>query len=204
MKSINKPIEDLDAIRSIMEKSTRFLSLSGLSGVFAGVIALAGSLTAYMILKNETGYSLDQPAINNIAGKLLIVALVVLFLSIAIALILSTRKAAKQGTRIWTPASKRMFINLIIPLVSGAFFIFIMYLQGSFIMIIPCMLVFYGLSLVNAGKFTYNEIFYLGIIEILTGFIAALLPEYALLLWAFGFGVLHIVYGLVMYRKYER
>jgi hypothetical protein len=208
MKSINKPIEDLDTIRSIMEKSTRFLSLSGLSGVFTGTIALAGSLAAYLILKGENDLlNMGMPEASgtgNVAGKLFALALTVLCLSIAIAFYLSNRKAKKHGTSIWTAVSRRMFINMLIPLVAGAFFIFILYMHGTYMMIIPCMLVFYGLSLVNAGKFTYNELFYLGIIEIISGFIAALLPQFALLLWAFGFGVLHIVYGLVMYRKYER
>jgi hypothetical protein len=207
MKSINKSIEDLDAIRSIMEKSTRFLSLSGLSGVFTGIIALAGSFAAYRILNGENGLesiNMTGAGIEKLTGKLLADALIVLFLSITVAFILSLRKAAKQGSHIWTPVSKRMFINMLIPLVAGAFFIFILYLQSTYMMIIPCMLVFYGLSLVNAGKFTYNEVFYLGIIEIISGFIAALLPQFALILWAFGFGVLHIFYGIVMYRKYER
>jgi predicted lysophospholipase L1 biosynthesis ABC-type transport system permease subunit len=206
MKSTNKPLEDLDAIRSIMEKSTRFLSLSGLSGVFAGIIALAGSVAAYQILNGEdsAGYLTGESAIATKAEKLLADALIVLFLSITIAVILSYRKAAKKGMRIWTPVSRRMFINMLIPLAAGAFFILILYIHGTYMMIIPCMLVFYGLALVNAGKFTYNEVFYLGLIEIISGFIAALLPQLALLFWAFGFGVLHIVYGIVMYRKYER
>jgi predicted lysophospholipase L1 biosynthesis ABC-type transport system permease subunit len=206
MKSTNKPLEDLDAIRSIMEKSTRFLSLSGLSGVFAGIIALAGSVAAYQILNGEdsAGYLTGESAIATKAEKLLADALIVLFLSITIAEILSYRKAAKKGMRIWTPVSRRMFINMLIPLAAGAFFILILYIHGTYMMIIPCMLVFYGLALVNAGKFTYNEVFYLGLIEIISGFIAALLPQLALLFWAFGFGVLHIVYGIVMYRKYER
>jgi len=65
------------------------------------------------------------------------------------------------------------------------------------------LLIFYGLALVDAGKFTYGEVFYLGILEIITGLVSAFFPSLGLFFWIFGFGVLHVIYGLVMYRKYE-
>jgi uncharacterized membrane protein HdeD (DUF308 family) len=65
------------------------------------------------------------------------------------------------------------------------------------------MLIFYGLALVSAGKFTFGEIHYLGMLEVLTGLLALVFPSIALFLWAFGFGVLHILYGLIMHKKYR-
>jgi hypothetical protein len=44
----------------------------------------------------------------------------------------------------------------------------------------------------------------LGICEIGLGLIASIYMGYGLLFWAVGFGVLHIIYGIVMYMKYER
>ncbi|MGE5429024.1 MAG: hypothetical protein ACM3O8_14110, partial [Methylococcaceae bacterium] len=66
------------------------------------------------------------------------------------------------------------------------------------------MLIFYGLALVNAGKFTLSEVHYLGITEIVLGLMAAVFINWGLLFWALGFGVMHIVYGMMMYYKYER
>jgi hypothetical protein len=76
-------------------------------------------------------------------------------------------------------------------------------LQNNIQLIVPCFLIFYGLALVNAGKFTFGEIFYLGILQIVTGLVSAFVPGWGLIFWIFGFGVLHIIYGLAMYRKYE-
>ncbi|MBN2862228.1 MAG: hypothetical protein JXN62_03635 [Bacteroidales bacterium] len=202
--------EELKTIRKIMEESTKFLSLSGLSGVFPGIFAIAGALAAWLLIFRKDGISPDQyfntaasTAMSSISWKMLIVALTVLSLSLATAFYFSVRKAKRTGVNFWTPVSRRMMINLFIPLVAGGIFALILIFQGHTGVIIPVLLIFYGLSLVNAGKFTYNEIFYLGILQIVTGLLCALFPAQGLFFWSLGFGVLHIVYGLFMYRKYE-
>ncbi|MBA4322343.1 MAG: hypothetical protein C0408_05935 [Odoribacter sp.] len=204
-------LEDLKVIRKVMEDSSRFLTLSGLSGVFAGIFALAGAGIAYfVILKNGTIHydeyfrSLSLKETNVLGFQLLADGLIVLLLAIGAALFFSIRKAKKTGVKIWTPVSKRMLINLLIPLLTGGLFIIALFFHNQSGLIVPCMLIFYGLALVNAGKFTFSEIFYLGIFEILTGIISAFLPNFGIFFWAFGFGILHITYGLIMVRKYER
>ena len=47
MNEQNQHLETLQDIKKIMERSSRFLSLSGLSGIAAGICALAGSVIAY-------------------------------------------------------------------------------------------------------------------------------------------------------------
>lgn len=206
MESKNKPLEDIDAIRTIMERSTRFLSLSGLSGIIAGIIGLAGGLAAiFLILDGNTdGTFPDLGSGHAIRESLIIDSLIMVVLAIIIALVLSYRKAIRLGTRLWTPVSKRLMIHLLIPLITGAFFIIILYNNELYSLIIPSMLIFYGLALVNAGKFTFGEIFYLGLLQVILGLVAALLPYYGIFLWLFGFGILHVAYGVVMYRKYDR
>lgn len=208
MKSMPKHFDDLDTIRKIMERSTRFLSLSGLSGVFAGLIALAGSSFAYFFIlrgnfRNEFFLKLNAEELKIIQKGLIIDALIILILASGFALFFSYRKAISQGLKMWTPVSKRLLFNLMVPLVTGGLFIIILFIGNQFQLIIPSMLIFFGLSLVNAGKFTYNDILYLGVSEVILGLVSALLPEYGLLFWTLGFGVLNIVYGLIMYRKYE-
>lgn len=209
MKNTDKSLEDLDTIRTIMENSTRFLSLSGLAGVFAGLAALAGALIAYFIVLNgnytdEYFRGLSLEILNIIQRRLITIALIVLVAAISIGLVLSGRKAAFRGQRMWTPVSKRLLVSMLVPLVSGGLLIIIMYLRNSFGLIIPSMLIFYGLALVNAGKFTYSEVFYLGLFEIIIGLAAAVFPEFSIFLWTLGFGFLHIAYGLMLYRKYEK
>lgn len=194
----------------MMEESTKFLSLSGFSGVFLGLFAIAGAMVAWFIIP-EGGNISSEDYLNSLpvneatAIKLQmgLNALVVLLLSVAAALYFSFRNATRSGRSIWTPVSKRLFINLSIPLAAGGIFALILAFQNHFQLIIPVFLVFYGLALINAGKFTYDEIFYLGIFEIITGLAASVFPDQGLLFWMFGFGILHIVYGVMMYRKYQ-
>ena len=210
MENNSKSIEDIKTIRRIMEESSRFLSLSGLSGVFAGAFAIAGALVAYFLILNngsihydEYFRSLSVKETTAIRWQLMADAAIVLSFAIMSAVSLSLRKAKRTGKNFWTPVSKRLLINLLIPLISGGIFIIILLFQNHIQLIVPGMLIFYGLALVSAGKFTYNEIFYLGILEIITGLVSAFFPERGLLFWILGFGILHIIYGLVMYRKYE-
>jgi len=210
MKSDTKSIEDIKAIRKIMEESSRFLSLSGLSGVFAGVTAIAGALVAYFFILENGSFHYDEYLRNlpaeetfSIRWQLIAVAALVLLLSVLFALYFSIKKAKREGKKFLTPISKRLLINLLIPLATGGVFTIVLLVQNNIQLIVPCFLIFYGLALVNAGKFTFGEIFYLGILEIITGLVSAFIPGWGLIFWIFGFGVLHIIYGLAMYRKYE-
>jgi hypothetical protein len=209
MKDKSKSAEDLVTIRAIMENSTRFLSLSGLAGVFAGSIALIGGAVAFFMIfngnfTNEYFSGLTTGEVNLIQHKLIIDAFIVLVSAVTIALFLSYKKAAMKGLRLWTPVSKRLLVNMLVPLTTGGILVIIFFQQNHFQLIIPSMLIFYGLALVNAGKFTYSEVFYLGIFEIITGLASVIMPQFGLFFWLFGFGLLHISYGLLLYRKYEK
>jgi hypothetical protein len=202
--------DELKTIRKIMEESTRFLSLSGLSGIFAGVFAITGALVAWFLILNngtirydELFRSLNEKETFTLRWQLITDAIVVLVLSVVFSLWLSGRKARQAGKSLWTPVLRRLVVNMMIPLFSGGLFIIILLVQNHIQLIVPGMLIFYGLALVSAGKFTYGEVFYLGLLEIVTGLFSALFPQMGIFFWTFGFGFLHIVYGSIMYRKYE-
>lgn len=212
MKTTNSnPKEDLQAIREIMERSSKFLSLSGLSGVFAGVCALAGAAVAWFIILDsgqiqydEYLHSLGASPTSNIRLYLGFDALLVLIVAILGAVYFSFRKAKREGQVFWTNSTRRLLGHLLIPLVSGGIFAIILVLRNNIELVASVMLIFYGLSLVNAGKFTLGEIHYLGLTEIVLGILAGIFINHGLLFWAVGFGVMHIVYGIVMYYRYER
>jgi hypothetical protein len=202
--------EDIKTIKKIMEESSRFLSLSGLSGLFAGFLAvLGGCIAHFVILKNgnpflkETLAALPDKEIFSLKIQLLADALIVLALALSGSFYFSFRKARQKKQKIWTPVSKRMLVSLLIPLITGAFFILIFITDNQWQFIVPAMLTFYGLALISAGKFTYSEVFYLGLAELLTGFASAAFHEFSVFFWITGFGFLNILYGLFMYRKYE-
>lgn len=216
MDTQNEHLKNLQEIRSIMERSTRFISLSGLSGVFAGLVALLGALAVYSFHKEfffsryqNGGVFLPEElmsgnALTNFIVFSFVVAFVVLVLALFFATFFTTRNARRKGLPIWDATVRRMLINLFIPLVAGGLFCLILLYHHLVFLIAPSTLLFYGLALINASKFTLTDIRYLGISEITLGLIAMIFVGYGLIFWAVGFGVLHIVYGLAMYIKYER
>jgi hypothetical protein len=209
-KSTN-PNEDLQTIREIMERSSKFLSLSGLSGIFAGICALIGAAIAWFFILESGRVPLDDYlssqavwSVSDTRFYLAVDAVLVLVLAFLGAVYFSQRKARKAGQQFWTITTQRLLIHLMIPLVSGGIFMLILVFRNNLELVVPVMLIFYGLSLVNAGKFTLGEIHYLGLTEIVLGILAGVFIHQGLLFWTIGFGVMHLIYGAVMYYRHER
>ncbi len=205
--------ETLQEIRSIMERSSRFISLSGLSGVSAGIFALigAGFASAYLgrwPFGQDDYYPFKLQELHRwglTAWQFFLIDAVVVFIgALGSAVFFTTRKAKLKGQKIWDPLVQRLLINLAIPLTSGFIFILGLIYHGLVGLVAPAALIFYGLALVHASKYTLNDIRYLGAAEIVLGLIATFFIGYGLLCWALGFGILHIGYGWYMYRKYEQ
>lgn len=197
--------QDLQDIKDIMNRSSRFISLSGLSGIFAGLFALGGAYAAYQTVYAGQDYLSYRHAIitRESLMTLLIIALVTLALSIGAGIFFTSRETRKQNEKVWDHQTRRLLTNLAIPLVTGGIVCLILLLKGFVGIIAPLTLIFYGLALVNASKYTLNEVRSLGIIEILLGVISLQFIGYGLFAWAVGFGVLHIVYGTMMQLKYK-
>jgi len=212
-KTQENHLKTLSEIRSLMERSSRFISLSGLSGVAAGLFALAGATMVYIylgvtpfenkMLYFETAASADKWGIDYVSF-FLGTGLIVLVGAICSGIYFTTRKAKRKGQPIWDALSRRLLINLAIPLFAGGLFCVALFQQNLVGLIAPSTLIFYGLALVNASKFTLHDIYYLGMLEISLGLIAVFNVGYGLEFWAIGFGVLHILYGMMMYWKYEK
>ncbi len=209
-----KEFKNLQEIKNLMERSSRFLSLSGLSGVSAGIIALIGAAIAYYILdfgnvKYDENFYLLRPMAElgdklDLIPKILVLAIATFCCAFLSAFYFSWRKARKNKLSLWDSTSKRLLVHLFIPLISGGFLALILIDRNDTALLASVTLIFYGLALVSAGKYTFGEVHYLGISEIVIGLLAGLFTNYGLLFWALGFGILHIVYGLVMYYRYER
>jgi hypothetical protein len=213
MDKRNEHLENLSEIRSLMERSSRFISLSGLSGVAAGFFALLGASAVYAYLDmvpfyHKKFYYVVAQTSNKWGMDYLqffaLVAISVLILAISSGIFFTTRKAQKKGQKIFDKSTVRLLINLIIPLIVGGVFCLTLIRYGYFGLVAPSTLVFYGLALVNGSKYTLDDIRYLGYFEIVLGLIAMNYLGFGIEFWAIGFGVLHIVYGMIMYFKYER
>jgi uncharacterized membrane protein YidH (DUF202 family) len=208
MKKEKDYIDDIAEIRSIMERSTKFLSLAGLAGVLAGIYALAGAFIAYRVFNfnPDTVFWTNAGTDNSdtTISSVIYVAVVILLLALSTAVFLSVRRAADRGEKFWNSTTRRLIANAAVPFVTGGLFVVILIFKGMTGLIAPVTLIFYGLSLVGAGKFTYSEVQVLGIIQILLGLAGSCFVEAGLLLWCTGFGLFNIVYGIYMYYKYER
>ena len=194
-------LKDISEIKNLMNKSSRFISLSGLSGILAGTYALIGAAVAYWLV---TAHSYGTLMLDGYIFRLVMLdlALVALFSAVT-GYFLSARKAKKSNTKMWDATSKRLVINFLIPLVAGGLYILIILSNGKYGQTGGLMLIFYGLALVNASKYSIGDIRYLGYIEIVLGLIATLLPGYGFWLWVLGFGIMHIIYGSIMHFKYD-
>ena len=214
MSEQKQPLEDLQHIKKMMERSSRFISLSGLSGIAAGVCALIGAWLAYdyvigrkdILINHDLGMA--QAAANDyriiLNTWLFWIAAGTFAAALISAFIFTWIKSKKQGIPLWGNSAMRLLVNVSIPLIAGGIFLFRLIHFGTFGLVAPGCLIFYGLALINAGKYTLGEVRWLGCCQLLLGIINLGFVGYGIYFWAIGFGVLHIVYGAWMWYQYER
>lgn len=204
MKKEQDYIQDIAEIRSMMERSSKFLSLSGWSGVLAGLYALVGAYVIYAVFDfNPDEIVYQSISVENVFG-IIMTGIAVLILAVGTAILYSSKKAKNRNEKLWNNTSRRLVNHTAVPLIAGGLLVLALILKGHLGLIAPLTLIFYGIALYNAGKFTYNEIRLLGLTQIFLGLFSAYLIEYGLLFWAIGFGLMHIFYGIFIYSKYER
>jgi hypothetical protein len=203
MKQEKDYIRDIAEIRSMMERSSKFLSLSGWAGIMAGIYALTGAYIATNVLGfNPDGVTGNSSA--SILHEVVLLAAAVLILALCTAVYFSFQRARKRGEKIWNATAKQLLISMTVPFIAGSLLILVLISNGLIGLVAPISLLFYGLALFNASKFTYNAVKVLGLTEIALGLLGCYAVEYGLLFWAIGFGVAHIVYGIYVYYRYER
>lgn len=192
----------------MMERSSRFISLSGKSGIAAGICGLISAFIAHKIIGGyysvfeNRGWSASN--FTELASKLFILGIVTMAFAFLLGFYFTWQKAKNGGTPIWNSSSKRLLVNVCIPLAAGGVFIVGMLANNEWLFIGPTCLIFYGLALLNGSKYTIDDIRYLGLLEILLGSINLFCIRYTLLFWAIGFGLLHIIYGIIMWNKYDK
>lgn len=208
----DNPLAALAEIKKMMQSSARIFSLSGWSGVWAGIIALLG--VAYVRFAHpaiaqqfELSIANNQRLIisNTLKGELTVATVLVFCISVIGALFFSIRKNKKQGyASNYNEVGKKLIIQLAIPIFAGAVFCMHFLNRDALQYLVPCSLVFYGLGLINCSKYTFSDIKYLGLLEVVLGLIAIICMQFHLLIWAIGFGLLHIMYGIMMWYKFDK
>jgi len=214
MSDAHDSLDALKEIKALMEKSSRFISMSGLAGVFSGLFALIGAAAAYWrvnlapwaLREEDTPFGTGKIVYidSSVATFLAMDAILVLAASLAIAFYFTKKKARKTQQPLWGSGSRHMLINLSVPLITGGVFCLLLFYHGLIGLIAPSTLVFYGLAMMNAGRFSLSEISYLGLSEVIIGLVSLAFLGNGLVFWAIGFGLLHIVYGILMYMRHDR
>ncbi|WP_312173731.1 hypothetical protein [Chryseobacterium sp.] len=198
--------EDLSHIRTMMERSSRFISLSGLSGVVAGLAAIAGAVYVYFVFQREgiDYFDVERNVFSpSLVKELVTIGIAILVVAIFSGYIFTANKSKRKGLKIWDATTRRLLVTFAIPLVTGGFFCLALLYHHLFVLIAPATLLFYGLALVSAERYTLTDIKYLGYCQIILGLISLFFLGWGLLFWTVGFGALHIVYGLIMHKKYK-
>ena len=209
MDSQHPPLETLQDIKRIMERSSRFISLSGWSGISAGICALVGAWVAHSRIERFLHPAYGRNYYKSDSGVLLMydlvqIAAVTFIAAFVSAFIFTWSRSRRNGTPLWDPTVQRLAWNTILPMVVGGIVILRTLSLGYYTLVAPGCLIFYGLALVNASKYTLGEIRYLGYGQLILGVINLWVVGSGLYFWAAGFGILHIVYGAIMWWKYER
>ena len=209
MNNKNEHLDTLNDIKQLMEKSSRFISLSGLSGIAAGICGIVSAYIAHTIIGNYynayngRGYW-QLESFKALETKLFILGIATMLLAASLGIYFTWRKSKLNKVNIFNTSSKRLFVNICIPLAAGGIFVIGMLANNVWQFIGPACLIFYGLALINGSKYTLDEVRYLGFCEIILGGINLFYVGYGLYFWAIGFGILHIVYGIIMWNKYDR
>jgi len=206
MKKEQDYIRHIAEIRFMMERSSKFLSLSGWAGIMAGIYALTGAYIAYTFLDFNPDEIFYDPSVSSTFSfpRFILLGITILVFALGTAVFLSYKSAGKRNEKLWNPTSKQLLVNMMVPLVVGGLLIIFLISRGLIGFVAPFSLLFYGLALFSAGSYTYKEVKILGLIQISLGLISSWFVDYGLLCWALGFGAVHIIYGIYMNYKYER
>jgi heme/copper-type cytochrome/quinol oxidase subunit 2 len=205
-------LSTLNEIRDMMQKSSKFLTLSGMSAVLVGIYACVAAVIACNILGSESGLVpdfADFPQLRvNMSRRLQMMefsAAVLILLCIGTVYAFSCRKAKKQqNPLVFNITARRFLWSFFLPLIVGGILCLALIYKQEYGLMSDVMLIFYGIALVNASSYTYSNTRFLGYAELALGLTGSFIDGHALLFWMLGFGVFHIVYGVFVYLKYDR
>jgi len=181
-------MEDLRFIRETMERSASFTAIPGWGGVMIGATALAAAFVASR-----------QPVTRDWLVTWFVEGLVAL----AIAGWATHRKARAVSIPLFSGPGKKFAIGLAPPLLAGALLTVVLY-RGGFFSILPAMwLLLYGAGVVTGGAFSVKIVPVMGMCFMLVGAVALFGPAaWGNAFMAAGFGGLHVLFGIVIARRY--
>lgn len=205
MEKHEEQLAAIQEMRDMMDQATRFKSISGLSGILAGIFTFICTYTIYLV----TGISpFESEALDRMwlmsSQALILCFISLLIICIGIGFYLAMRNANQSGKSAWDNAAKRLAFSLAIPVFAGGIFSILLTRFGLIAIAAPATLLFYGMGLVSASKYTLDAVRTVGLLFVFLGLLATYFLTYGFLIWTLGFGLLHVIYGFIIYVKYER
>ncbi|MEO8412504.1 MAG: hypothetical protein ABI472_02550 [Ginsengibacter sp.] len=215
MDEQHQSLQNIQHIKNMMERSSKFISLSGLSGISAGLCALVGAwfanskISVYnyehsAALNDDRGRYIFRDGVILLINQLVTIASLTFVAAFISSFFFTYLRSKRTGNPLWGTSSMRLLWNTLIPLGVGGLFLLKCLQLGFYDLMAPGCLIFYGLALVNGSKYTLGEVRYLGYGQLGLGILNLWIMGYGIYFWAIGFGILHILYGLLMWFKYER
>lgn len=190
--------ENLRVIRELMERSTRYTTFSGYSGVLAGTASITGCIITWLLQQGPSGlYPARVPF-------LLTWSLVVLF-AIGADYLLTKRHAARVGKHILSRLGQQMAFASLPGLGTGALLTLLLVRHHLLNEVYPLWMLCYGIAICAVGLFSQREVKYLGALFLCAGALTLVLiqgqPGWGLPMMALSFGGFHIVWGVLMARR---
>jgi hypothetical protein len=183
-----RAMDNLKFIRETMERSTAFTAVPGYGGAFMGLTAIAASVIAN-----------SQPLVND----WLTVWFSEAVLAFAIGLFAMWQKSKIAKIPLNSAPARKFAMSFLPPLICGVVLTFGLWRFGHFEAMIPAWLLLYGAAVICGGAFSVRIVPVMGWCFVALGAIAFLLPAgYGNLVMGFGFGVLHIIFGIIIARKF--
>ena len=204
-----KAIQSVNEIKELMERSSKFISLSVWTGVLVGIYSLIGAWAAVQILGLQQLTGGGYSSVLNVTTPMRLKTIVflagcVLVCSVLTALIISYYKSRKTGQKLFNKLTYRIAWTFSIPLLTGGLFCTALLYHKHYGLTSSVMLLFYGLSLINVSKYTFSNVAWLGYGFLALGILDCFFEGYGLFFWTVGFGIFHIIYGILFYFLYER
>jgi hypothetical protein len=183
--------EDLRVIRQVMERSTRYSTLSGLSGVLVGLVAVMGAFVTRAL-----------PHIYTHPLRLGAIWFIVLLLAVGIDFGRNKRRAALVGKRVVSPLGVHIIGAALPAFFAGAVFTAFCALHHLLPDIWGVWMLCYGLAICAVGLYSVRPVSYLGGAFVLAGALTLLLPitQPLDMMWI-TFGGFHVFYGLWTARR---
>ena len=184
----DRAMDNLKFIRETMERSTAFTAVPGYGGVFMGLTAIAAAYIAQS-QANPTGW--------------LTVWIGEAVLAFAIGLFALWQKSKVANVPLTSAPAKKFALSFLPPLICAVVITLGLWRLGHFEAMIPIWIMLYGASVVCGGAFSVKAVPIMGWCFIALGSLTFFLPaSFGNPMMALSFGVLHIVFGFIIARKY--